>query len=165
VILRVPPGRVRRTPSGTAAVLLTLVLLLAGCRRPGPRAIAYGSESCAHCHMTIADPRFSAELLTRTGKAIPFDDVGCLAAWLAEHALPVAGSWVVSFTDSRWIRADSATYLHTDRLHTPMASGLVALRPGREADSVQALLGGWLLSWPEVLSRPHDHSPAAAPSS
>ena len=107
--------------------------------------------------MTIADPRFAAELLTRTGKPVTFDDVGCMAAWLGENKLPVAGSWVVSFVDSRWIRSDSATYLLGDSLHTPMGSGLVALRPGHEADSVRAALGGRLLSWEEVLSQPHAH--------
>jgi len=152
------PGSTLLLPLGG---LLLAVTLLAGCRRPAPRAIGYGSESCAHCHMTIADPRFSAELVTRTGKAVPFDDIGCLAAWLAEHTTPVAGSWVVSFVDAGWIRTDSATYLQTDGLHTPMASGLAALRPGREADSVQALLGGRLLSWQEVLSLPHAHGPPA----
>ena len=30
----------------------------------GPRPIALGEEVCRHCHMTIADPRFAAELVT-----------------------------------------------------------------------------------------------------
>ena len=33
--------------------------------------------------MTIADPRYAAELVTRTGKVLVFDDIGCLAAFLA----------------------------------------------------------------------------------
>jgi copper chaperone NosL len=142
--------------------LLLLTLLMAACGPPSPRALAYGREACVHCHMTISDPRFAAELVTRTGRPVVFDDVGCLAAWLTEHGTPVAGSWVVSYLDSRWIRADSATYLATESLHTPMGSGLIALRPGHEADSVRAVLGGQLLSWQEVLSRPHAHLPSAA---
>jgi hypothetical protein len=43
-----------------------------------------------------------------------------------------------------------------------MASGLIALRPGREADSVRAVIGGSLLSWRDVLSTTHQHQPSAS---
>jgi copper chaperone NosL len=110
--------------------------------------------------MTLADPRFAAEALTRTGKAIVFDDVACLAAWLAENRDRVASSWVVNFAaPAEWLRADSAIYLQSDTLRTPMASGLAALDPGRQADSVRSSLGGRLLNWSEVLATPHRHTP------
>jgi copper chaperone NosL len=109
--------------------------------------------------MTVADPRFAAELRTNTGKAVVFDDVGCLAAWLAENSGRVAAVWVASFTTpDRWLPADSAVYLQSDTLRTPMASGLAALRPGSEADSIRSFLGGRLLTWPDVLRAPHRHS-------
>lgn len=137
------------------------LLLLAACVPSRPRAIAWGREQCAHCHMTLADRRFAAEVLTRTGKAVVLDDVGCLAAWLREHEAPVASAWVADFADpARWLRADSAVYLQSDTIRTPMSSGLAALRPGGEADSVRAALGGRLVSWAEVLAGPHRHDPA-----
>jgi copper chaperone NosL len=113
--------------------------------------------------MTLADPRFAAESLTRTGKAIVFDDVACLAAWLGENRAAVASSWVANFVaPDQWLRADSAIYLQSDTLRTPMASGLAALTPGRQADSVRSMLGGRLLSWSEVLATPARHSPTPA---
>ncbi len=113
--------------------------------------------------MTVADPRFTAEAISTTGKITVFDDVGCLAAWLGEHSAPVASTWVTSFVDHQyWIRADSAVYLQVDSIRTPMASGLLALRAGREADSVRARLGGQVLSWRGVLELPHGHRPSAA---
>jgi copper chaperone NosL len=113
--------------------------------------------------MTLADPRFAAESLTRTGKAVVFDDVACLAAWLGENHTAVASSWVANFAaHDQWLRADSAIYLQSDTLRTPMASGLAALTPGRQADSVRSLLGGRLLTWSEVLVMPHRHSPTPA---
>jgi len=113
--------------------------------------------------MTLADPRFAGELLTRTGKAVVFDDVGCLAAWVAENRAVVASFWVANFAaPEQWLRADSAVYLQSDTLRTPMASGLAALAPGRQADSVRASLGGMLRTWRDVLAAPR---PTPNPSS
>jgi copper chaperone NosL len=148
-------------PRLLAGLLATLVVLSAACGPRAPRPIALGSESCAHCHMTVADPRFTAEAISNTGKVTVFDDVGCLAAWLGDNSAPIASLWVTSFVDRQtWLRADSAVYLHTGSLRTPMASGLLALRTGREADSVRTAMGGALLSWHEVLSVPHEHLPS-----
>ena len=136
---------------------------LAACGPREPRAIVFGTESCAHCHMPIADPRFTAEAISKNGKPIVFDDVGCLAAWLGERTEPLASAWVTSFVDRRtWLSAESAVYLRADSLRTPMASGLIALRPGPEADSVRSALGGVLLSWRDVLAAPHSHRPPAS---
>jgi hypothetical protein len=107
--------------------------------------------------MTLADPRFAAQLRTGSGKAVVFDDVACLAGWMQENPAP-SSAWVASFvSEGTWLVADSAVYLESDTLRTPMASGLAALRPGREADSVLAALGGRLLTWRDVLAAPHRH--------
>ncbi len=151
-----------RRPSATLLALI-LVGLIPGCRPTGPRPIALGTEPCARCHMTIDDPRFSAETVTATGKAIVFDDVGCLVTWLASHPEPAATAWVTSFVDqTNWLDARAAVYLQSDSLRTPMSSGLLALRPGHEADSVQARLGGRLLPWVEVRNAAGPPAPSPA---
>ncbi len=143
-------------------ILAVGIPLAAGCGPPQPREIAWGSEPCAHCHMSLMDERFAAQLRTGTGKVVVFDDVGCLAGWIRETGAPVAAAWVASYAEPReWLAADEAVYLHTDTVRTPMTSGLVALRAGREADSVRAVLGGRLLAWPDVLAMPHRHTPRA----
>jgi copper chaperone NosL len=128
-----------------------ILLLLAACVPVRPRAIAWGHEQCAHCHMTLTDHRFAAEVITRTGKVVTFDDVGCLQAWLNGNQGPVSRVWVVDFAaPDQWLPADSAVYLQSDTIRTPMASGLVAVRPGRAADSLRAVLGGKLQTWREL---------------
>lgn len=145
----------------TAGTILLAAAAFLGCGRQSPREISYGNESCGYCHMTIADPRFSAEAITPTGKVAVFDDVGCLAAWLGEARTAIASAWVVSFVDGReWLAADQSVYLQSEALRTPMGSGLAALRPGAEADSVRKALGGTLLTWDEVRARPHQNRPA-----
>ena len=132
-----------------------MLYLAAACRAPGPRPLAFGTAPCAHCHMTLIDRRFAGELVTVTGKAIPFDDVGCLATYIATGAVRrerISALWVDDFAqpDSA-LDVHHAVFLRSDSLHTPMDYHVVALRPGPLADSMRAALGGELLSWDEVL--------------
>ena len=138
----------RRVTAGALALSVT-----AACT-PSPRPVHFGEDACEHCHMVITDPRFVGQLVTRTGKVYNFDDVGCLAAFVASGAVP--GTEVKEVLVHSYVTSDSvldaggALYVRSDELRTPMASGLAALRPGREADSVHAVMGGTLLSWREV---------------
>jgi copper chaperone NosL len=135
---------------------LGLLLAAAACGAPGPRPLAYGAENCAHCHMTLADPRFSAELLTTTGRAIPFDDVGCLGSFVATAGVPAAqirSLWVSDYLPPHaLLEVSHAVFLRSAALHTPMDYGIVALAPGPRADSLRTALGGELLSWERVLA-------------
>lgn len=145
----------------------TLALGLVASCTPGPRAIRYGEEACEHCHMSIVDHRFAGQLVTSTGKVYPFDDVGCLAAFVATGPVQggeVHGIYVNSFvTPDSLLDATGAVYLRSEPLHTPMASGLAALRPGAEADSVHARLGGVLLTWEQVLAGADEAAAALTP--
>jgi copper chaperone NosL len=129
-------------------------VLVAACSSPGPRPIAWGEEVCRHCHMTIADPRFAAELVTTRGRVYVFDDVGCLAAFVAGEAVPstaVHSLWVHDLLrPDTLLDARTAVYLRVDSLRTPMGSHLAALAPGDGVDAAQARLGGVRLGWEEL---------------
>jgi copper chaperone NosL len=113
--------------------------------------------------MTVADSRFVAEWLTTRGKPYRFDDIGCLAAFLAEgkRSLGADGhAWVADFLHpGLWISAERAVYLRTDSLHTPMASGLIAVRMDEPLDSLQRTLGATRLDWTAVTRMPGHGSP------
>ena len=136
-------------------VVAAAAALAAACGSPGPRPIALGEEVCRHCHMTIADPRFAAELVTTRGQVYVFDDVGCLAAFVARESVPstvVHSLWVHDFLQpDSLLDARTASYLRVDSLRTPMSSHLAALAPGAAADSAHARLGGVRLGWEQLL--------------
>jgi len=123
--------------------------------------IAMGVDACDHCHMPVADPRFTAELLTTTGRVYRFDDIECLAAFLADGVVPagkVRGAWAADFLQpGLWLPVETATFLRTDSLHTPMASGLIALNPAAPLDSVAHAVGGTRLDWAAVRSDAERH--------
>jgi len=142
------------TPRVLLAAAAAGVLL--ACTASTPRPIAFGAEECAHCHMTIADPRYAAALLTTTGKTIVFDDPGCLARHLASGAIAadkVKGVWFHAFLepDSVYAAAD-VRLVRSDTLRTPMASGLAVAHTGPRTAALERLVGGTGRPWDEILA-------------
>ena len=140
--------------------LILVLLAVTGCGAARPFPIELGHEPCDHCHMTLADPRFTAELVTRTGRQYRFDDIGCMARFLADSGARLAeGSkaWVSDYLHPEsWLSADSANYLRSPANHTPMASGLLAVAPGAPIDSLRAALSGQQLTWVQVMTSARD---------
>jgi copper chaperone NosL len=131
------------------------VAVAAACAAPSPRAVAYGTDECAHCHMTVADHRFTAQLVTRTGKTFVFDDPGCLADFLAAgrvDPVEVHSLWLADYTAEaeRLLPADSAWLVRSEAIRAPMDSRLAALPTAAAADSLRAELGGEILRWADV---------------
>lgn len=138
-------------------IATAVLLAAAACAPPGPRPLAFGGEQCSHCHMTLADPRHAGQLVTTTGKVLPFDDVGCLATFVATGGIAAEGIHSVWFHDfaqpDSLLELAGAVFLQHDSIRTPMDYGIVALRRGPAADSVAGATGGRLFSWDEVLER------------
>jgi hypothetical protein len=51
------------------------------------------------------------------------------------------------------VPVDDAVFLHSDRLRSPMSSGLAAFQSGASADSLRTEIGGEVLMWSDVLRR------------
>jgi copper chaperone NosL len=136
------------------APLLSLALLvLAGCR-PAPQPLRYGGDACAHCRMTVSDPRFGAELVGETGKTYPCDAVECLAAFVQAHPEVAAHSLWVTPSDApgTLIPVEAAFFGRGPSVRSPMGAGLAAFSTGAARDA--ALAGeGEALDWAGVLAR------------
>ena len=141
--------------------LVFLTLFLLGCGEPGPRLIAYGMSDCTHCHMTVADARYGAQLVTIRNKVLVFDDPGCLALYLASGEMEnreVHSLWVNDFLEpDSLVEVTEAVFVRSDSLRTPMDTRLAALRPGSAADSLIRALGGERLTWSQVQASASEH--------
>ena len=102
--------------------------------------------------MTVADPRFAAELVTVKGIVFVFDDVGCLAAYIASGK--VRSSDIHSILVNDFLRPDSMLSARDAVYQTPMGSHLVAFRSA-DAERMRKLLGGKILSWEHLEFRGH----------
>ena len=142
-------------PRGVGLIVAGLLLAC----DPGPEPIAYGIDQCATCHMGIADPRFGSEAVSNTGKIWKFDSVEDLAAfanyppqgqvlrslWVSDFANPG------EFTDpSDLFPAESAQFLISDDLHSPMGLGIAAFRTAGERDAALASFQGRAATWDDV---------------
>jgi len=136
-----------------AGGLLAQCLVWAGCRPGGPEQINYGEDVCEHCLMTIADQRYGAQLITTRGRALKFDAVECLAAeYLAMDRGDVASLWVTDFASpGRFMPADGAVYLRSERLRSPMGLGLTAFADSAALNAALSQYGGEALDWQGVL--------------
>ncbi len=131
-----------------------LVLLFAGLMacKIKPQPIAYGSDGCHFCSMTIVDRQHSAELVTQKGKVYKFDAVECLINYLKEVKQEDIGLVLVSdySNPGELTDATTAVYLISEGIPSPMGAYLTAF--AKEVDAYDAVREhtGELYTWVEL---------------
>jgi copper chaperone NosL len=138
-------------------VMIVAALATFACTTPAPAAFHYDVDSCDHCRMTIADARFAAQIVTRTGKIYRFDDPGCVVAFLASNRIAAADVHSIWLNDhanpETRVDARNAVFVVSDRIKAPMNGGMAAFGSRTEAASLQSTIGGLLRNWSEILAR------------
>ncbi|GAB4030229.1 nitrous oxide reductase accessory protein NosL [Spirosoma gilvum] len=140
---------------------ITVALLLFGVLMQGcsiePDPIRYGQDACHHCKMTIVDQKFAAEFVTAKGKAYKFDDVACLAHYLAENkladnelALVLVNAYAKPGT---LIDARTAVFVQSDAIHSPMIGNTAAFTP---TDDRSEWNKATARNWQQILSHLHE---------
>ncbi len=140
-------------------LLLTFLvtLPLAACQRKrelSPPQIRYGRDTCAECGMILSDSRFAAAAATANGETYLFDDIGCLLIYRQKHQPAWAAHWVHDLDTQSWLPAESAWYLVSTNVRSPMGYGIAAFANQNAAQQRQTELGGDLLPWEQLLARP-----------
>lgn len=83
-----------------------------------------------------------------------FDDIGCMMRYLETppDGVEVRQVYVHNHQTRVWLKAGEATFVMAprDRLKTPMASGIVAVDPREQANSLAEQVGGVVLDWKGV---------------
>ncbi len=130
-----------------------LASLIIGCSKE-PQPINYGHEQCSFCKMTVADPRYGAELISATGKIYKFDSIECLISFGASGAVAenkIFKSLVTDFANPQtFVDAKTAIYLISPNLPSPMGANLTGFQQQNDAVKIQSENGGNIFSWNEV---------------
>ncbi len=129
-------------------------VLVAACASPGPQPIVYGEDACHYCNMTIMERGFACELVTTKGKVFKFDAIECLAAFEKSGAMSdddIHSQWVANYNNSgTLLHLDSATFIYSDQIRSPMAGGLCAVDKHDVAIRVRDSYKGRIVSWDEA---------------
>ncbi len=137
--------------------IFSLMLYLCACSTK-PEPFIFGKDNCYTCKMGIVDPKFGGEIITKKGKVYKFDDLICMVRFLKSDLLSeseIEQNVVVSFEKEKdFIDVQSAFFLVTDQLKSPMGSNMVALSKSDAAPKELMLdKDRHLLIWNEVYNR------------
>lgn len=129
----------------TALVTILIAVLMTGCN-PKPEKITIGTDSCAECKMTIMDPKFGGEIVTKKGKIYKFDDAHCVAAFLKRRGVELSNIHQTLFVDynqpGEFVKVASAEFVVSSKLKSPMGGNAAAFQNAAAAEKKAAELSG-----------------------
>ena len=117
-----------------------------------PPDIRYGEDVCDACHMVISEPRFAAASTTPDGRVYLFDDIGCMVRFVQTQHIPIHKVWVHDYTSATWVPAETAQFIRTQSVTTPMGYGVIAFADPSAAQAWQGAHGGMTLTWSQLRS-------------
>ena len=135
---------------------IVTALLLAACASgpPAPAALDTKNDACAYCRMAVSDARFAAQMVAPSEEPRFFDEIGCLAQYVAatRPLPPGAVLYVADHRTKAWIRADVAVFTAVPALATPMDSHLIAHADASSRDADPDARGGTPRTLSDVLA-------------
>jgi copper chaperone NosL len=136
---------VQRKKLVPAVAAIVMIFLMTGCDRK-PEKITFGKDNCAECKMTIMDPKFGGEIVTKKGKIYKFDDAHCVAAFLKRRAVDLSSIDQTLFVDyddpNAFIKVRSAAFVVSSQLKSPMGGNAAAFKNEAAAQKKTAEIDG-----------------------
>ncbi len=137
--------RVRTTEVVTTICLLIFAMIGVACRAgngdPQPPELMIGSDVCEECGMVVSDARYAAATLIEDGHTHKFDDLAEMFIFQAKHPEDVVRAWFVhDYEAETWIRGETAFFVMSEAIHSPMGYGVVAFETRVAADNFAAEL-------------------------
>lgn len=144
-----------KRPLPITTYFLLLIFLLTACAQkptgPQPPDIAYGQTVCDACGMIIDDAHFAGATITVEGKTHQFDDIGEMLVYHMEHLEEQAEVWFVhDYATETWIRGETAFYVMSEKIASPMAGGVVAFADQAAAATYAAEHQATVMSFDDV---------------
>ncbi|MBM3435098.1 MAG: hypothetical protein FJY07_02645 [Bacteroidetes bacterium] len=122
-----------------------------------PEPIAYGTDGCFYCEMTIMDSRYGTEMVSSKGKVYKFDSVECLVRFLKENEAEQKDVGLVLLTPFNHPEtledANQCQILHSMSMPSPMGMFLTAFKDEETAWKFKDENGGTLYTWDELLEK------------
>ena len=128
-----------------SASVAFITFLLMGCN-PKAEKINLGKDQCAECKMTIVDPKFGAEIVTKKGKVYKFDDTHCIAVFLERRGVELSNIHQTLFVQynapGEFVKVKSAEFVVSSQFKSPMGGNAAAFKNASEARKKSAEIEG-----------------------
>ena len=121
-----------------------------------PEPFQYGKDTCDDCRMTIIEPHFGAQLITKKGKVYKFDDLHCLVNF--HNNGPVKKEDIdqivsVDYNNEKsFLDVNSAWFVTSSKLESPMNSNTASFASQQIAKAKATEITGLLVTWNDLLS-------------
>ncbi|EOO27004.1 lipoprotein [Bacillus cereus VD133] len=134
-------------------VCLCFVFAVVGCGKKEIEAVAIDekNDKCDVCNMAVMNNQFVTEVILENGKALKFDDIGCMYKWMDEHKNEkTKEKFVRDYNTKDWVALDKATYVYDKTIKTPMAYNVISFKDKKDAESFVDKHTGKVLSHKEL---------------
>ncbi|MFZ6051210.1 nitrous oxide reductase accessory protein NosL [Halocola ammonii] len=123
-------------------------LFLIGCSPSGPEPIQFGKDQCHYCKMTISNPKYGAELITKKGRVYKYDAAECVVNQISEGDIEYSAIYAIAYNKPKELNpVDSLHFIISKDFRSPMGANLAAFS---EKDNIADEYQGQLLTWEEV---------------
>jgi copper chaperone NosL len=127
------------------AVVALCCLVLASCT-PKAEKFVIGKDACAECKMTIMDPKFGGEIVTKKGKVYKFDDAHCMAKFMQRRGVEMDDIHQTLFIDytggTEFINVKQAEFVVSSTFKSPMGSNAAAFATKAAANNKASQIEG-----------------------
>jgi copper chaperone NosL len=136
-------------------VYCSLFIALAGCAGQSaeikPPEIVYNEDVCEACGMLISEARFACATVEVNGTPHKFDDIGDLVMYYASHSVAqVKAYFVHDYASQQWIRAETAYFIVSPTIMTPMMHGVAAFADKSAAEAMAQQYGVKVLDFAQL---------------
>jgi copper chaperone NosL len=141
---------IKKTISVTA-VIATVVLT--SCKTQ-PQPFAYGKDICDDCKMTIMDPKFGGEIITKKGRIYKFDDSHCMVHFLKAGSVKESDIAQTVFVDhdneKNFLNVKSSYFVVSGQLKSPMNGNAGCFPSLQVAEQKAKELNGVVKNWDQL---------------
>lgn len=136
----------------------TIVLLLTISCKVAPEAIEFGKDQCSFCKMNIVDKTHAAQFVTAKGKQFKFDSIECMINYTGQNSEEKLALLLVADygNPGEMTDAETATYLISTAIKSPMGANLSAFSVKNTAEEFQQKNSGEIYTWETVKQKLSD---------
>ena len=136
------------------ALIIGLSTTMVSCS-VSPQPLKLGVDNCAFCQMTVSNVRFGAEILTKKGKALKYDDISCMVSDMKQKNIPeseINTIYSVDFCgDHQLIDVKTSFFFMSENLKSPMGANVASFY---NKDSMNYYLGTYadeVVAWTDIV--------------